>query len=66
MPRLDGFGLVQAMKDDKRLSKIPVIMLTSMESPQDQEKGMALGVDAYIVKRKFDQSELLETIRQIL
>jgi two-component system chemotaxis sensor kinase CheA len=66
MPRLNGFGLVEAMKDDARLSKIPIIMLTSMESPRDQEKGMALGVDAYILKRKFDQRELLETIQQIL
>jgi two-component system chemotaxis sensor kinase CheA len=66
MPRLDGFGLLQAMKSDKKLARIPVIMLTSVETPEDQEKGLALGADAYIVKRKFDQGELLDTIRQIL
>jgi two-component system chemotaxis sensor kinase CheA len=66
MPRMDGFGLLQAMKNDERLARIPVIMLTSMESREDQEKGLALGADAYIVKRKFDQRELLESIRQIL
>jgi len=31
-----------------------------------EERGLALGADAYIVKRKFDHEELLETIRQIL
>lgn len=66
MPRLDGFGLLQAMKSDKKLARIPVIMLTSVETPEEQEKGLALGADAYIVKRKFDQGELLDTIRQIL
>jgi len=43
-----------------------VIVVSSMESREDQERGLALGADAYIVKRKFDQRELLETVRQIL
>jgi two-component system chemotaxis sensor kinase CheA len=66
MPRLDGFGLLAAMKKDDRLAKIPVIVVTSLERKEDQERGLALGADAYIVKRKFDQRDLLDTIRQIL
>jgi two-component system chemotaxis sensor kinase CheA len=41
-------------------------MVTSLESAEDQKRGMSLGADAYIVKRKFDQEELLRTVRQIL
>jgi two-component system chemotaxis sensor kinase CheA len=66
MPRLDGFGLLEAMKKDPDLNRIPVIMVTSLERPEDQERGMSLGAGAYIVKRKFDQGEVLATIRQIL
>jgi len=66
MPRLDGFGLIERMKADLRLAKIPVIVLTSVETREEQRRGLALGADAYIVKRKFDQRELLEAIRQIL
>jgi two-component system chemotaxis sensor kinase CheA len=66
MPRLDGFGLLAALKKDKNLNQIPVIMVTSLEGPEDQERGLALGAEAYIVKRKFDQGELLAAIRQIL
>jgi two-component system chemotaxis sensor kinase CheA len=66
MPRLDGFGLLAALKKDHNLNRIPVIVVTSLESPEDQERGLALGADAYIVKRKFDQGELLAAIRQIL
>ena len=66
MPRLDGFGLLEEMKRDPRLARIPVIVVTSLENPEDQARGMALGADAYIVKRKFEQGSLLETIRQIL
>src|SRR5205807_1625863 len=66
MPRLDGFGLLEEMKKDPRLAHIPVIVVTSLERREDQERGLALGADAYVVKRKFDHEELLETIRQIL
>jgi two-component system chemotaxis sensor kinase CheA len=66
MPRLDGFGLLQALKEDPALNRIPVIMVTSLERPEDQKRGLALGAGAYIVKRKFDQAELLSAIRQIL
>jgi two-component system, chemotaxis family, sensor kinase CheA len=66
MPRLDGFGLLAALKKDQNLNQIPVIMVTSLEGPEDQERGLVLGAEAYIVKRKFDQGELLAAIRQIL
>jgi two-component system chemotaxis sensor kinase CheA len=66
MPRLNGFGLIEAMKQDRKLKSIPVIIVSSVERREDQERGLALGADAYIVKRKFDQEELLAAIRQIL
>ena len=66
MPRMDGFDLLEAMKKDPGLSKIPVIVVTSLDRREDQERGLRLGADAYIVKRKFDQVELLGAIRQIL
>ncbi len=66
MPRMDGFGLLEAMKRDSALQRIPVIVVTSLDRREDQKKGLELGADAYIVKRKFDQQELLSAIRQIL
>jgi two-component system chemotaxis sensor kinase CheA len=66
MPRLDGFQLLEQMKNTPGMKQIPVILVTSLESRQEQERGLSLGADAYIVKRKFDQRELLTIIRQIL
>jgi len=66
MPRLNGFGLIAAMKKDRDLDRIPVIIVSSLERQEDRERGLALGADAYVIKRKFDQEELLATIRQIL
>lgn len=66
MPRMDGFSLLEAMKQDDRLKAIPVVLVTSLSSEEDQARGLALGADAYIVKQKFDHSDLLNTIRQLM
>lgn len=66
MPRLNGFELCAAVKGDEKLKRIPIIMVTSVENPKDREKGMSQGADAYVVKGKFDQTELLQTIRNYL
>ena len=66
MPRMDGFGLVEALKADSGLKGIPVIIVSSLESPEDQERGLLLGAAAYVVKQKFDQTELLDAIRRMI
>ncbi|MGF7177371.1 hybrid sensor histidine kinase/response regulator [Azospirillum doebereinerae] len=66
MPRMDGFALLQAVKADKRLAETPVILVTSRSSDEDRERGLRLGADAYIVKTRFDQNELLAGIRRLL
>lgn len=66
MPRRNGFELLRAVKEDTRLQHLPFILVTSREAFEDREQGLSLGADAYIVKRKFDQTDLLETIEQLL
>ena len=66
MPRMDGFGLLQAIKADPRLASTPVILMTSRADPADVRRGLDLGANAYITKQKFDQRELLATIGQLL
>ena len=66
MPRLDGFGLLEAMKADRQLDRIPVIIVSSLDRPEHQQRGLGLGADAYVVKRKFDQRELLDAVQQFL
>lgn len=65
MPRLNGFDLTQRLKQDSRFREIPVILVTSLDSPADKARGIEVGADAYIVKSKFDQGNLLQTIEQL-
>jgi two-component system chemotaxis sensor kinase CheA len=66
MPRLDGFGLTKRIKQDKRYADIPVILVTSLDSPADKARGIEVGANAYIVKSNFDQGSLLETVEQLI
>lgn len=66
MPNLDGFGLLGKLKEDERLRDIPVVLLTSRRTREDQIKGLDLGAEAYLVKQEFDQLSLLETVRQLV
>ncbi|MEQ8664913.1 MAG: response regulator [Rhodospirillales bacterium] len=66
MPHLDGFGLLRAMKQDPSLAAIPVILVTSRDSPDDKQRGLKLGAEAYVVKQRFDQHTLLATIGQLV
>lgn len=66
MPRLDGFGLLEEMKRQPKLASIPVILVTSRDRAEDQQRGLELGAEAYIVKRKFDHQDLLNTVEQVI
>ncbi|MBI5750238.1 MAG: hybrid sensor histidine kinase/response regulator, partial [Nitrospinae bacterium] len=65
MPNMSGLELTEKIKQDNRYSKIPVILVTAMESDEDKKKGIQIGADAYIVKSSFDQSNLLTTIKRL-
>jgi two-component system chemotaxis sensor kinase CheA len=66
MPRMSGFELTAKIRDDKRLSKMPVVLVTALESREDRERGIDAGADAYIVKSSFDQSNLLEVVKRLV
>ncbi len=66
MPRINGFELTERIRSDPQLRSIPVVLVTSLDSSADRERGLAAGADAYIVKRAFDQQALLATIARLL
>ncbi len=66
MPRMNGFELTEKIRLDKHLTKLPVILVTSLDSPEDKLKGMEAGANAYCVKSSFDQSNLLEIIQRLI
>lgn len=66
MPRMDGFDLTAKIRADKKLSALPVVLVTALGLREHRERGIDVGADAYIVKGNFDQGNLLEVIRQLI
>ncbi len=66
MPNMNGLELAAHIKGHSSTSHLPVILLTSLGKPEQREAGLRAGADAYLVKSKFDQKELLETIQSVL
>jgi two-component system chemotaxis sensor kinase CheA len=66
MPRLNGFELTAKIRADRKLSELPVVLVTALGSQKDREYGIEVGANAYIAKSDFDQSNLLEIIRRLL
>lgn len=66
MPNMNGLELTRRIKDHPQTKSIPVILLTSLGKPEQKEAGLRAGADAYLVKSRFDQSELLETIQAMV
>ena len=61
MPRLDGFGLLQALRADPLTSGVPVIMLSARAGEESRIDGMQVGAVDYLVK-PFSARELLARV----
>jgi signal transduction histidine kinase/DNA-binding response OmpR family regulator len=65
MPRLDGFGLLAAMRADPHLRDLPVILLSARAGEEAHVEGLDAGADDYLVK-PFAARELLARVRSNL
>jgi len=61
MPRLDGFGLLKAVRADDTLSNVPVILLSARAGEESRIEGLQHGADDYLVK-PFSARELLARV----
>ncbi len=65
MPRLDGFSLTRRIKQSPELAKVPVVILSSLASPEDKRRGLDAGADAYLVKGELGVESLALTIDRL-
>jgi two-component system chemotaxis sensor kinase CheA len=66
MPELDGVALTAQLRQVPRFRELPIILVTSLASPEDRERGLQAGADAYMVKSSFDQDQLLRMIQELV
>ncbi|ROO58783.1 signal transduction histidine kinase [Micromonospora sp. Llam0] len=62
MPELDGFGLVTALRADRRTRHVPIVVLSARAGPDAAVQGLSAGADDYLVK-PFAAQELVARVR---
>lgn len=65
MPRMDGFALSKALRQNEKTSHIPIILLTAKAGQDHKIEGLETGVDDYLTK-PFDRSELLVRMQNLI
>jgi signal transduction histidine kinase len=65
MPRLDGFGLLKALRGNPQTTAIPVILLTARAGEESRVEGLAAGADDYLIK-PFSARELVARVENQL
>ena len=65
MPVMDGFMLIENLKKNEELSGIPVIVISSIENKEEQERALAMGASRYIVKNSFNNHNLVEAVNDL-
>jgi len=65
MPNLDGYGLIDTLRQNDKHKQTPIIVLTSEEGEEDRRKGVDVGASSYLVK-PFRSAILLEEVSKYL
>ncbi|TWB16829.1 hybrid sensor histidine kinase/response regulator [Nitrospirillum bahiense] len=66
MPRMGGFELTTKVRGNPKLAELPVVLITSLGSREDKERGIDAGANAYLVKDSFDQGNLLQIVSHLV
>ena len=64
MPKMDGFSVLKALKEEPVTQDIPVMLLTNLGQDEDIERGKQMGAVGYLVKANITPSEVVEEVKK--
>jgi len=65
MPRMDGYEFAAHVRNDERVSDVPIIMITSRVGDKHRARAIELGVNDYLGK-PYQDAQLLEAVSRLL
>ena len=66
MPKIQGFEVLKALKEDPATASIPVIVLSNLGQERDVQQAMELGAVAYFIKAHLSLHELVQRVSEVL
>jgi two-component system, chemotaxis family, sensor kinase CheA len=66
MPNMDGLSLTAKIRQQQKYKNLPIILVTTLDSDADKQRGADAGADAYVIKGKFNQDVLLEILERLV
>lgn len=66
MPRMNGFEFVKTIKSDERYRRLPVIIVSYKDRPEDRMRGLEAGANYYLTKSSFHDETFLETVVELI
>lgn len=66
IPKKDGFGVLEEIKKNPDLAKIPIIILSNLGQKKDQDRALGLGANEYLVKMNYSIQEIIDKVKGYL
>ena len=66
MPHMSGLEMTQNIRQDNQYDRLPIVLITTLASPEDKRRGFDAGANAYLTKGDFDQKLLFETLDRLI
>ncbi|MEL6495333.1 MAG: response regulator, partial [Cyanobacteria bacterium J06623_7] len=66
MPQMSGIEMVRNIRQDSQYAELPIVLITTLASPEDKRRGLDAGANAYLTKGDFDQKLLFETLAGLI
>jgi two-component system sensor histidine kinase and response regulator WspE len=66
MPRMNGFEFVRLIKQDERLGRTPVMIVSYKDREEDRQRGLEAGADYYLTKGSFHDETLIEAVVDLI
>ncbi len=66
MPQMNGLEMIANIRQNDKYKQLPIVLITTLASPEDKRRGMDAGANAYLTKGDFDQQILFQTLDQLV
>jgi len=65
LPEIDGYETCRRLKSQAATDRLPIVMITAMDSEDCRQKGLEAGADAYFTK-PFDPDQVISTLAMLI